>query len=63
MIQINLWKEGSSLEEHEESRCGTNFSCNNNKLIRDRSIILNKVASKSDRLIGNYCIKSSVARY
>ena len=52
--QINLWKEGSSLEEQEESRCGTDVSCNNNKLIHDVIIILNKVASKSDRLIGTY---------
>ena len=52
--QINMWNEGSSIEDMKESRCGANITCNNPKIIKDVSIILNRVASKSERLIGNF---------
>ena len=52
--QINMWNEGSSIENMDESRYGANTTSNNPKIIKDVSIILNRVASKSERLIGNF---------
>lgn len=39
--QIDMWNEGSSIEDTEESRYGANITCNNPKIIKDVSIILN----------------------
>ena len=52
--QINLWNEGSSIEDQEDSRRDTDTNCFNKKLINDISVILNRVAVKSERLIGNF---------
>ena len=41
--QINMWNEGSSIEDIEESRYGANNTCNNPKIIKDVSIILNSL--------------------
>ena len=49
-----FWTQGSSVQEQDESRCGTNISRSNTKLLNDMSVILNGVAAKSDRLIGNH---------
>ena len=52
--QINLWNKGSSIEDQEDSRRDTDTNCFNKKLINDISVILNRVAVKSERLIGNF---------
>ena len=52
--QAKFWKEGASIQEQEESRKASNFICCNSKIIKDVSIILNRVAEKSERLLGNY---------
>ena len=52
--QVKFWNEGASIREQEDSRKASNYSCSNPKLIKDVSIILNRVAAKSDRLLGNY---------
>ena len=53
--QIKFWTEGASIHEQEESRTGSNGSCTlNPKILKDVGIILNRVAQKSARLIGNY---------
>ena len=55
--QVNLWEEGSSVEALEESRIGWTSSSNagiNPKLIQDVKTILDRVATKSNRLLGNF---------
>ena len=53
--QIKFWTEGASIHEQEESRTGSYGSCTlNPKILKDVGIILNRVAQKSARLIGNY---------
>ena len=53
--QIKFWTEGASIHEQEESRTGSYGSCTlNPKILKDAGIILNRVAQKSARLIGNY---------
>ena len=53
--QINFWNEGASIEEQEKSRSVSSGKCSlNPKIMKDVGIILNKVAQKAPRLIGNY---------
>ena len=53
--QIKFWTEGASIHKQEESHTGTYRSCTlNPKILKDVGIILNRVAKKSARLIGNY---------
>ena len=52
--QIDFWTEGSSIQDQEEARFDSQISCSNSKLLNDIAVILNRVAAKSDRLIGNY---------
>ena len=55
MDQIDLWEEGSSIEAQEESRLGWQSSSNiNTKLLKDVTVLLDRVASKSNRLLGNF---------
>ena len=52
--QVKFWNEGASIKEQEDSRNASNYSCSNPKIMKDVSIILSRVAAKSDRLLGNY---------
>ena len=52
--QVKFWNEGAFIKEQEDSRKASNYSCVNPKIMKDVSIILNRVAAKSDGLLGNY---------
>ncbi|VDI47752.1 Hypothetical predicted protein [Mytilus galloprovincialis] len=53
--QIDFWTEGSSISCQEEARGGTCIDYTNveQHIIRDVTIIINRIAEKSDRLLGN----------
>ncbi|XP_076081060.1 uncharacterized protein LOC143051967 [Mytilus galloprovincialis] len=53
--QIDFWTEGSSISCQEEARGGTTIDYSNveQHIIRDVTSILNRIAEKSDRLLGN----------
>jgi hypothetical protein len=50
-----LWNEGSSIDLQEESRYGTSIDYQNveKHIIKDVTLLLSKIADKSDRLINN----------
>ena len=54
--QSMLWDEGSSIECQEESRLASASvtAAINPKLVQDVNILLDRVASKSERLLGNF---------
>jgi hypothetical protein len=53
--QVDYWNEGSSIDLQEESRYGTSIDYQNveKHLIKDVTLLLSKIADKSDRLINN----------
>lgn len=53
--QIEFWTKGSSVACQEEARGGTSIDYSNveQHIIRDVTQILNRIADKSDRLLGN----------
>lgn len=53
--QINFWTEGASIEAQENSRSASSpKSSLNPKIIKDVGIILDRVAKKAPKLIGNF---------
>ncbi|CAG2223192.1 unnamed protein product [Mytilus edulis] len=58
--QIDFWTEGSSISCQEEARGGTCIDYTNveQHIIRDVTLILNRIAEKSDRLLGNNLAES-----
>ena len=52
--QVKFWNEGTCIKEQEDSMKASIFICSNPKIIKDVNTILNRVAEKSDRLLGNY---------
>ena len=53
--QIDFWTEGSSVASQEESRYGSSIDYSNveQHIIKDVSLLLGRIAEKSDRLINN----------
>ena len=52
--QVKFWNEGASIKEQEDSRKASIFICSNPNIIKIVDTILNRVAEKSDRFLGNY---------
>jgi len=53
--QVDFWNEESSIDLQEESRYGTSIDYQNveKHIIKDVTLLLSKIADKSDRLINN----------